>query len=147
MPSTRGDRSQAYASLREHIGEYNLIPPRLSRYLHCCEHALKAMALQVMAEEARGREELGLALAYVERASAALERAAGEASDDTADWGAPLVALRQALERVRGECQRENNMVFYQPVPQGVPKLPEPKTMVSPVAFRPAASQQFPEFV
>jgi hypothetical protein len=104
------------------------------------------MALQVMAEEARGREELGLALAYAERAAAALERAAGQASDDTADWGAPLAALRQALERVRSECQRENNMVFYQPVPPAIPKLPEGRTMVSPLAFHPVASQQFPEF-
>jgi hypothetical protein len=37
-------------------------------------------------------------------------------------------------------------MVFYQPIPHNVPRLPEPKTLTTPLAFHPAASQQFPEY-
>jgi hypothetical protein len=90
--------------------------------------------------------QVGLALAYVQRAVAALERAAEHAAASTTPWGEPVAGLQEALGRLRADCERENSMVFYQPIPHNVPRLPEPKTLTTPLAFHPAASQQFPEY-
>eukprot|EP00238_Polyblepharides_amylifera_P007617 CAMPEP_0196593228 /NCGR_PEP_ID=MMETSP1081-20130531/75082_1 /TAXON_ID=36882 /ORGANISM="Pyramimonas amylifera, Strain CCMP720" /LENGTH=342 /DNA_ID=CAMNT_0041917151 /DNA_START=156 /DNA_END=1184 /DNA_ORIENTATION=- len=131
--------NQATEEFQGNINEYNTVPPAFLQYLALFSLVQKAQVHRVMGQESYVKEEAGFALAYLERARANMKGA----QDSLKSYGKDA-ERRWSLEHAVAEVEllwstymKENNVVYFQPIPKRVPVLPAGKSMVSPISYEP----------
>ena len=115
---------------------------RVRRYLAISATLAQAKALRALAHKLRAEHELGQAVAALARAIVQLRQACAVCEKD-ADWLAALGPELAALEQLHAACDRERQVVYYQPLAALAPALPAGKVIVAALPYEtPAADQQ-----
>mmetsp|Transcript_39479 Transcript_39479/g.63295 ORF Transcript_39479/g.63295 Transcript_39479/m.63295 type:complete len:182 (+) Transcript_39479:152-697(+) len=118
-------------TLGDHVSDFNFISRKLQAYILLGVSVHHARAHRAAAAEAAEANDIGEAIASCDAAVKHLAKAAG-AAGETEAWRTAAEEERDTLAALRGRFVRENEVVFFEKVPEKpAKKLPEGKVIVA----------------
>ena len=126
--------ARADKCLNDHVSDFNRISRKLQAciLLGVCTH--RARAYRCAAEDAFAAGDAGEAVALCDAGAAHLRRCGG-AAGESARWRVAMDEETEALASVRGVYEKENEVVYFQKVPEKPAwRVPEGKVIVAEIA-------------
>ena len=128
--------------LGDHVSDFNFIGKKLQAYVLLGITVHRARAHRAAAEEAAAANDIGEAIASCDSAAKHLARSVG-AAGETEAWRAAAGEEAEALAAIRAKFVRENEVVFFEKVPEKPAKnLPEGKVIVAEIEHVPCEQLQ-----
>ena len=128
--------------LGDHVSDFNFIGKKLQAYILLGITTHRARAHRAAAEEAAAANDIGEAIASCDAAAKHLARSVG-ASGETEAWREAAGDEKRALEAIRDKFVRENEVVYFEKVPDAPAKsLPEGKVIVAEIEHVPSEQLQ-----
>ena len=133
---------EADKMLGDHVSDFNFIGKKLQAYILLGITTHRARAHRAAAEEAAAANDIGEAIASCDAAAKHLARSVG-AAGETEAWRAAAGEEAEALAAIRAKFVRENEVVFFEKVPEKPAKnLPEGKVIVAEIEHVPCEQLQ-----
>merc|ERR1712157_596833 len=121
-------------TLDNNMSDFNYLSQHVLDYLFLAEHIHAAQCRRTLSAEAMMRDEAGIAIAHGQSAEAELTTAKKRTGERGA-WAHVHSEESRLITRQLKQQRTQNEAALFRPVPTEAPALPEPKIIVTPVAF------------
>mmetsp|Transcript_48646 Transcript_48646/g.155683 ORF Transcript_48646/g.155683 Transcript_48646/m.155683 type:complete len:245 (+) Transcript_48646:600-1334(+) len=126
----------AVTRLRAATGDFNDVAERLKKFIALGSSLHTARAYKAYAQQLKADGEVGQAIGILAKSRKHLQDCLAVLAQD--DRWTPFVREEDThLREEEARCRKENEMVYFQSVPEILPPLPPAKGIVSAIAFAP----------